>query len=332
MTLRRLTFQMSEEHAVSLKLPTFWSSQPEVWFAQAEAQFNLRKITADDTKYYYVLAALDQPTATRLLDLISHPPADDKYEALKTRLIDTFGLSERERASRLLHFRELGDTKPSVLMDEMLALLGDHSPCFLFQQLFFERLPEDIRVQLVDSTADDYRHLAKKADALWASREMSFSTNAVQRRLSSQKLRAKHPTTPTADDLCYYHRSFGQAARKCTKPCSWSGKEQAIVAMAASHNTGLFFLWDKISGRQFLVDTGAEISVIPATASDKRNTHDKQGPLHAVSGQWYYNQNIWKSYRACPSSLRPKGINGVSPLRMCLALYWEQIFYEQTPL
>ena len=76
---------MSEEHAVSLKLPTFWSSQPEVWFAQAEAQFNLRKITADDTKYYYVLAALDQPTATRLLDLISHPPADDKYEALKIR-------------------------------------------------------------------------------------------------------------------------------------------------------------------------------------------------------------------------------------------------------
>eukprot|EP00731_Ephydatia_muelleri_P021797 Em0014g388a len=260
--------------------------------------------STDDTKYYCVLAALDQPTATRLLDLISHPPADDKYEALKTRLIETFGLSERERASRLLHFRELGDTKPSVLMDEMLALLGDHSPCFLFQQLFLERLPEDIRVQLVDSEADDYRHLAKKADALWASRDMSFSTNAVQRRLSSQKLKAKHPTTPTADYLCYYHRSFGQAARKCTKPCSWSGKEQAIVAMTASHNTGLFFLWDKISGRQFLVDTGAEISVIPATASDKRNTHDKQGPLLSAA-----NGTTIKTYgsRIVPLQFASKG-------------------------
>ena len=125
-----------EEHAVTLKLPTFWTSQPDVWFAQAEAQFTLRGIAADDTKYYYVLAALDQSTATRLLDLINNPPAHNKYKALKDRLIDTFGLSKRERASRLLHFRPLGDSKPSALMDEMLALLGDHPPCLLFEQLF----------------------------------------------------------------------------------------------------------------------------------------------------------------------------------------------------
>ena len=77
---------MAVEHAVSLKLPTFWTSQPEVWFAQTEAQFNLRGITADDTKYFYVLAALNQQTATRLLDLISRPPIDDKYKKLKDRL------------------------------------------------------------------------------------------------------------------------------------------------------------------------------------------------------------------------------------------------------
>lgn len=118
----------NEEHAVSLKLPTFWTSQPEVWFAQAEAQFNLRRITADDTKYFHVLSALDQETATRLLDLINRPPANNKYQALKDRLLDTFGLSKRKRASRLLHFRPLGDSKPSALMDDMLVLLGDHIP------------------------------------------------------------------------------------------------------------------------------------------------------------------------------------------------------------
>ena len=126
---------MAVEHAVSLKLPTFWTSQPEVWFAQAEAQFNLRGITAEDTKYFYVLAALDQQTATRLLDLISRPPVDNKYKTLKDRLISAFGLSKHERASRLLHFHPLGDSKPSTLMEEMLAPRSiPYSHCRLYTE------------------------------------------------------------------------------------------------------------------------------------------------------------------------------------------------------
>ena len=220
---------MAVEHAVSLKLPTFWTSQPEVWFAQAEAQFNLRGITAEDTKYFYVLAALDQQTATRLLDLISRPPVDNKYKTLKDRLISTFGLSKHERASRLLHFRPLGDSKPSTLMDEMLALLGDHLPCLLFEQLFLERLPEDIRIQLVDSKIDDYRQLAKRADALWSSRDMEYSTNAVQRRppAGRKQTKPKAPVLSPDNRLCYYHRTFGEAARQCRQPCTWSGNEEA---------------------------------------------------------------------------------------------------------
>ena len=53
---------MANENAVALKLPPFWISQPRVWFQQAEAQFALRNITAHDTKYFYVVAALDQET------------------------------------------------------------------------------------------------------------------------------------------------------------------------------------------------------------------------------------------------------------------------------
>ena len=48
---------MAETNAVAIKLPTFWAQQPEVWFLQAEAQFHIRKITDDTTKYYHVVAA-----------------------------------------------------------------------------------------------------------------------------------------------------------------------------------------------------------------------------------------------------------------------------------
>ena len=220
-----------EEHAVSLKLPTFWTSQPDVWFAQAEAQFTLRGITADETKYFYVLASLDQETATRLLDLISSPPTDNKYATLKDRLTSTFGLNKRERASRLLHFRPLGDSKPSALMDEMLALLGNHPPCLLFEQLFLERLPEDVRIQLVDAEFKDHRELARRADVLWSSRDMgeTLITHAIQRKLPATRQRQldRRNSAPDPSRLCYYHRTFGEAARQCRHPCTWSGNDKA---------------------------------------------------------------------------------------------------------
>ena len=237
---------MGEEHAVSLKLPTFWPSQPHVWFAQAEAQFNLRGIVADDTKYFHVVSVLDNSTAIRLQDIITKPPNDDKYTALKRRLLDTFGLSELQRASRLLHFRPLGDSKPSELMDEMLALLGDHPPCMFFRQLFLERLPEYIRTQLVDAGIADPRQMAKKADALWESRDYGASANAIRKSApsppyfptpraaftephspSTGKTRTTAQTTDPGRGYCYFHSRFGNAARRCRQPCTWTGNEQA---------------------------------------------------------------------------------------------------------
>ena len=118
-------FEM-EIHAVSLKLPEFWEQHAAVWFAQAEAQFAIRRITEDETKYYYVVAALSNSTATRVVSLLQDPPDDDKYVTLKGLLLETFEMSEGERARRLLSLTGLGDSKPSELMDHMLALLGEH--------------------------------------------------------------------------------------------------------------------------------------------------------------------------------------------------------------
>ena len=53
-------------HTVSLKLPTFLASRPDVWFQQTEAQFALRKITDSTTQYFYVLIALDPVVAERM--------------------------------------------------------------------------------------------------------------------------------------------------------------------------------------------------------------------------------------------------------------------------
>ena len=106
-----------QQHAIAVKLPDFWTTYPKICFHQAEAQFALRHVVSDETKYYYVLTAIDQNTPQRLLDLLSDPPAAGKYTAIKQRLLNTFGLSETDRTAKLLNMPPLGDRKPSALME-----------------------------------------------------------------------------------------------------------------------------------------------------------------------------------------------------------------------
>ncbi|GFR69521.1 retrovirus-related Pol polyprotein [Elysia marginata] len=150
-----------------MKLPTFWVTSPLAWFAQTEAQLALRNITQDENNYFHVLVALVTNTATRALSLLTAPPPTNKYGALKEFLISAFGLTDEERASTLLDLRRLRDYKPSELMDNMLSLLGGHTPCFLFKQIFMRQLPDQVRASLATSATSDYRALALEADNLF---------------------------------------------------------------------------------------------------------------------------------------------------------------------
>ena len=232
-------------NAVAIKLPAFWSEQPHIWFTQAEAQFAIRNISSDETKYYHVVAALDQNTAKRVVPVLENPPDDNKYGTLKDILINTFGLSDNERASQLLHLPGLGDAKPSELMDSMLALLGKHTPCFLFRQLFVEQMPDDIKSHLALIDVDNYRTLAMEADKLWNSRSwkscdvitdhkqlasrQSIKHRVIRPKTAYQKYpsRTSEDTSPPNNSECYYHRRFGHNARQCRSPCNFPGNGQA---------------------------------------------------------------------------------------------------------
>ena len=65
----------------------YMSPSPSAWFAQAEAQFAIRYITQDDTRYSHVVSALDSSTATRVLSLLISLPNTGKHEAIKTLLL-----------------------------------------------------------------------------------------------------------------------------------------------------------------------------------------------------------------------------------------------------
>ena len=151
---------------VSVKLPTFWMDSPEIWFLQAEAQFENKRITSSRNKFTCCVASLSQDVACRLLDLVRAPTAD-LYEALRSRLIQMYTLSDFQRYQALQSLPLLSDQRPSELMDKMLILLPeDEKPGFFFCGLFMDRLPANVQAHILSESINDPRGMAQHADEL----------------------------------------------------------------------------------------------------------------------------------------------------------------------
>ncbi|XP_064478267.1 uncharacterized protein LOC135391764 [Ornithodoros turicata] len=157
----------SVEETLSLRLPPYWAHDPQLWFAQADAQFCARNISSQITKYGYVLGALPADTAAEIRDIILQPPLDEPYDTLKTELIARTTMSSQRRLQQLLTNEELGDHKPTQLLRRMRALAGDATlDSTLLQELFLQRLPAEARRSLAAAGSTSLDDLAKLADRI----------------------------------------------------------------------------------------------------------------------------------------------------------------------
>ncbi len=230
-------------NATAVKLPQFWQGNPEVWFKQTESVFTTRNpaITTQQTKFDYVIQALDNNTAEKVQSLILNPPAQP-YDKLKAALIAAFGKSQAVKDQELLDLNGLGDRKPSELLQHMRNLNVD--PETLFKALFLAQLPPDVRRILATSSKTDIGELAIEADRITEVSQITSdlqvsATNPVQknRRQAIPKVGmgsaiSTSRTWATIPGLCIYHSRFGELARKCKPPCKFvssanPGNEQA---------------------------------------------------------------------------------------------------------
>ena len=337
--------------AVSFKAPPFWTSNANAWFLRLEASFatHTPPITNDLTKFHHVVQLLDSATSRRVQAVIEHPPATEKYAALKAALLEAYEATQFQKDTALLNMHGLGDRRPSELLQHMKSMNSD--PATLFRALFLNQLPPEVRRILAQSPETDLDTLAKTADRILevdlpaptsvaATYQQAHATltnrneqqyqpchdvnyhstaatelNALNRGPKPASHRTMHKTQTTAPTftLCKYHSRFGTNARRCEgtangRPCAMAAKtpqkrhEQQNFEYSAprtyavntsttdrtdypqvpASNISTITVADILSGRSFLVDTGAEESVFPANHLDRKKT---RGPsLVAANG------------------------------------------------
>ena len=207
-------------NAVSIKLPDFWTEDPELWFARAEAQFSTRDIKSDDTKFNYVVAALDNTTATEVKPILLKPPSN-KYDALKSALIAAFSKSQEQKDAELLAISGLGDRKPTALLRKILSLNTDADT--LRRAFFLAQLPMDVRAVLAAQDITDVEELAKAADRIVESKALAqqgyvSEVSRIRSRTAPKTQTPASPVTPSPA-VCFFHSKFGSKARNCRPGC-----------------------------------------------------------------------------------------------------------------
>ena len=87
-----------------VKLPSFWSKDPEIWFLQAESVFAGLNITASRLKYNHVLLLLPSSVLATICDVIvatARGDAVDPYANLHGRLVGAFTPSKWQLANKI---------------------------------------------------------------------------------------------------------------------------------------------------------------------------------------------------------------------------------------
>ena len=102
---------------IAPKIPNFWADDPELFFIRVEAEFSKAhpKITAEQTKFSYLVGSLDKDHAMLVRSQLVSPDSTEPYSALKRELIRQFTLPEHSRLA-LAQAETLSGKKRSNLL------------------------------------------------------------------------------------------------------------------------------------------------------------------------------------------------------------------------
>lgn len=255
----------NEVNRIAIRAPPFWPEKPALWFCQLESQFHISNVTQDITKFWHVVSQLESRYAALIEDIITDPPANAKYDTLKTELIRRLSSSQQSKIKQLLEHEEVGDRTPSQFLRHLRSLAGTTVSEEFLRTLWLSRLPQDYQAILVAQSDLSLEKVSDIADKIHETRtpmqvastsrsrqtpneaspvneqlveQIKLLTTQIDKltrradfRSSTNRSRSREPsgTRSSQSDSpnCWYHEKYGENAQKCRPPCAFSGNERS---------------------------------------------------------------------------------------------------------
>ena len=198
---------------VSIKLPPFNESNPELWFSRAESQFLVKGIKSDTTKFHHLYALLTDKAANEIEALLLDPPSTGKVDAMRTKLVRRFGRSQYDKDTELLNTRSLGDMTPSQMWARFQRLNKDPSNATssFVKAYLINMYPAEVRGALANMSFASNDEMADAADKyLENSRKKPGEVNVVAQEVFEDTVqvdaigqgRADQPKIPMSRLAC----------------------------------------------------------------------------------------------------------------------------------
>ncbi|XP_046384967.1 uncharacterized protein LOC124155293 [Ischnura elegans] len=240
---------------MAMRVPPFCAERPNLLFAQLEGHFKMAGIMEDNDKFWVLVAYLDTRYVQEVEDIITNPPAADKFTKLREELVRRLSVSEHQRIKQLLDNEEIGNRTPTQFLRHLRLLAGEAIPDDFLRTIWRSRLPRHkhaILVTQANMSLADLPSLADKvAEATPSAQITAMGSDAVLERLMTkiealtqqvaalamdrdsrtrsrsrsrdrQRNRTQSSHRSQQDGVCWYHSRFGERATKCTHPCTYT--------------------------------------------------------------------------------------------------------------
>ena len=237
--------ERAQANSVSIKMPQFMETAASGWFQILEAQFHLKNIRSEETKYFHVIAALPPDLIAKL----PHTLLENKaFKELKEAVISLHEKTKPELFSKLISKTTMSG-RPSFYLQELTSIaskvgVGED----LIRHQFIQALPptispvlaaqKDLTMHQLGNLADELSPLLQnpllnvqsqkphRSNSYQRSPQNSFSQNNGR---NTNNIGLQPFSKDQRPKVCRGHIFFAEKSRTCKPWCRWPNKNKCAM-------------------------------------------------------------------------------------------------------